>query len=45
MTYGDEDAIDLQRQMLPSQAVPKPERVYPDTVVAYDLRYLRVPSY
>src|SRR3984957_16396742 len=45
MTYCDEDAIDPQRQILPGQAVPKPERIHPDAVVAEDLRYLGVPSH
>ena len=45
MTYCDEDAIDLQGKMLPGQAVPKPERVHPDVIVAENLRYIGVPSY
>src|SRR5277367_2034596 len=45
MTYRDEDAIALQRKMFPGQAIPKPERVHPDVIVAEDLRYLGVPSY
>ena len=45
MTYCDEDAIDLQGKIFSGQAVPKPERVHPDAIVAEDLRYLGVPGY